>query len=30
MKALIETCNDNRIARIEPDDRIFQFVPSLQ
>ena len=30
IKALIETYNNNRIAQIEPDDRIFQVVPSLQ
>ncbi len=30
MKALIETYNNNRIAQVEPDDRIFQVVPSLR
>ena len=30
MKALIETFNNHRIAQIEPDDQIFQVVPTLQ
>ncbi len=30
MKALIETYNNNRIAQIESDERIFQVVPTLK
>ena len=30
MKALIETYNNNRIAQIRPDDRIFQVAPALK